>query len=76
MSGRRKGNTKQEQTLHKWYKNMPLDSYQQFRTVSEIYTDKGNMYQYLQQFFHMWAWGGYTLLSVTVMIEFDVMVKN
>lgn len=67
MSGRKKGNTKQEQTLHKLYKNMPLDSYQQFRTVSEIYTDKGNIYQYLQQFFHMWAWGGYTLLRVTVM---------
>lgn len=47
---------------------MPLDSYEQFWTVSEIYTDKG-IYQYLQQFFHMWARGGDTLLRVTVMIE-------
>lgn len=32
------------------YKNMPLDSYQQLRTVGALFTEKkGNIYQYLQQ---------------------------
>lgn len=32
------------------YKNMPLDSYQQLRTVGALFTEKyGNIYRYLQQ---------------------------
>lgn len=46
MSERKKG----DMNKNKRYTNdiKICHSYQQFRTVREIYTDTGNMYQYLQ----------------------------
>lgn len=47
--GREGGGIQTETNLTQIYKNMPLDSYQQLRTVGALFTEKGNMYQYLQQ---------------------------
>lgn len=50
---RARGGEKKQKTktnLTQIYKNMPLDSYQQLRTVGALFTEKkGNIYQYLQQ---------------------------
>lgn len=42
--------TKKKTNLTQIYKNMPLDSYQQLRTVGALFTEKKAIYtKYLQQ---------------------------
>lgn len=53
------------------YKNMPLELYQQLRTVGALFTEKKAIYTNIynnKDFFHIWARGGYKLLRVTVTI--------
>lgn len=60
--GEKNKKNKQKTNLTQIYKNMPLDSYQQLRTVGALFTEKKAIYTNIynnKDFFHIRTWGGY-----------------